>query len=189
MRAARGPEIGHALIPAHSAHSSCQTATWPTWASWRQAPTLTPPRDPPGLPWPRAATAGPALWTSSASRASCFAPGAPVRWSARAQGHRPPPWPEARPGASASSWTVKSEAHTVAGPELFIHVREGPKWHMRVAGGPDLWPPTPHPASLSAPQCCFPFMSGAPSLGGGRRERQGPRDFSSVCKSMKINHL
>lgn len=102
-----------------SAHSSCQMATWPTWASWRQAPTPTPPQDLRELRWPRAAMLWLPLWTSSASRASCFAPEAPARWTVRVQGHLPPPWPEARPEASASSWTVKSE-RTVAGPGLLI---------------------------------------------------------------------
>uniref|UniRef100_A0A8D1RZ43 DDHD domain-containing protein n=1 Tax=Sus scrofa TaxID=9823 RepID=A0A8D1RZ43_PIG len=121
----------------HSA-SSCRMAMWPTWANWRQAPTLTPPRDPRGLPWPRAAMAGPPLWTSSENRASCFAQGAPARPSGRAQGRRPPPWLGARPGASASSWTAKSEPQTVAGLRLFIHTLEGPKWPP-VEG----WAPSP----------------------------------------------
>lgn len=71
---------------------------------------------------------------------------------------------------------------------LFMYAR-GPSGTCGRLGGQRSGPPTLHPASLSAPQCCFPFMSGAPSLGGGRREQQGPRGFSSVCKSMKINHL
>ena len=160
----------HPLIAAHPAHSSCRMAMWPTWANWRQAPTLTPPRDPRGLPWPRAAMAGPLLWTSSENRASCFAQGAPARPSGRAQGRRPPPWLGARPGASASSWTAKSEAQTVAGLRLFIHTLEGPKWPP-VEG----WAPSPHPVSLTAPQRNLPFHVGRPGPGEG--SSRGPEAF------------
>lgn len=156
-----------------AAHSSCQMATWLTWASWRQAPALTLLQAPQGPPWPKAAMAGLLLWTSSANRASCFAPGAPARPSVRAQGRRPRPWPGARPEASASSWTVKSEAQPVAGPGLFIHKLEGPK-QLRVGGrGPRPLAPAlasnPTPCIL-APQH-YSFMWGDPAPGGGRREQ------------------
>lgn len=102
-----------------SAHSSCQMAMWPTWASWRQAPTPMPPQDLQEPLWPKAATLWPPLWTSSGSRASCFDPEAPARWTVRVQEHLPPPWLEARLEVSASSWTVRSEG-TLAGTGLFI---------------------------------------------------------------------
>lgn len=165
-----------------SARSSCQMAMWPTWANWRPAPTLMPPWDPRGPPWPRAAMAGLPLWTSSENRASCFARGAPARQSGRAQGRRPPPWHEARPEASASSWTAKSEAQTVAGLGSFAHTLERPTW-PHVEG----WAPGPTSCISVCPSVLVPFPVGGPSPGGGRREQQGPRGFSSVCKSMKIN--
>lgn len=119
-------EYGHKVtVPSSlppSTHSSCQMAMWPTWASWRQAPTPIPPQDLQELPWPKAAMLWLPPWTSSASRASCFAPEAPARWTVRVQERLPPPWPGARPEASASSWTVKSE-DTVAGPGLFINTQ------------------------------------------------------------------
>lgn len=177
MRAACGPETSCPLI---SAHSSCQMATWPTWANWRQAPTLMPPLDPPGLPWPRAAMAGLPLWTSSESRANYFAPGGPVRWSGRAQGHHPLPWPGARPGASASSWTARSEVQNVAGPELFIRVLEGPKWHLWEAGGPDRWPPHPTPCIPVCPSMLLPFHVGGHLASGEEGAVRAWRPFQCV---------
>lgn len=176
-----------------SAHSSCQTATWPTWANWRPAPTLTPPRGPPEPPWPRAAMLGPPPWTSSASRASCFAPGGPVRWSGRARGHRPPPWPEASPEASASSWTAKSEAWTVgARSYLFMHSR-GPNGTRWGGWGPRPLAPQPHTLHLCLPLGVTSLSRGRHPAsvggGGGAGRRMRPRGFSSVCESMKINHL
>ena len=170
-----------------SAHSSCQTATWPTWANWRRAPTLTPPRGPPEPPWPRAAMLGPPPWTSSASRASCFAPGGPVRWSGRARGHRPPPWPEASPEASASSWTAKSEART--GPwwpgVIYSCTRGARMAHGGEAGGPDLWPPNPTPYIFVCPSVLLPFHGGGTQPrwgagGGGGEEDAAQRLFQCV---------
>lgn len=45
----------------------------------------------------------------------------------------------------------------MAGPELFIHVREGPKWHMWAAGGPEVWPPNPTPCIFVCPSVLLPF--------------------------------
>lgn len=174
-----------------SAHSSCPMATWPTWANWRLAPTLMPPRDPRGPPWPRAAMARLPLWTSSVNRASCFAQGVPARQSARAQGHRPPPWPGARPEASASSWTVKNETQTVAGPGLFIHTFEGPKWSCVGGWGPRPLAPAlaPEPHTL---HLCLPLSVTSLSLGEIQPRGEGGRSGKDlkafpVCKSMKIN--
>lgn len=120
-----GPETTIPSSLPTSAHSSCQMATWPTWANWKLAPTLMPLRDPRGPPWPRAAMVGLPLWTSSANRASCCAQGVPARRSERAQGHHPPPWPGARPEASASSWTAVRPKLWLDLGYLFTH--SGPK--------------------------------------------------------------
>lgn len=164
-RAVCGPETTMPSSLPTSAHSFCQMATWPTWANWRLAPTLMPPRDPPG---PRAAMVGLPLWTSSANRASCFAQGEPARRSVRAQGHRPPPWPGARPEASASSWTAKSEAHTVAGPGLFIYTIKGPKWPRLRGWGPRPLAPAlaPQPHTFACPSVLLPFHVAGPSPRG-----------------------
>ena len=178
VRAVCEPETSHPLTQPTSARRSCLMATWPTGASWRPAPTLMPPRDPQGPPWPRAAMVGLPLWTFSGSRASCSARGAPARWNGRAQGLHPPPWRAARRGASASSWTATSEAPTVAGLGLFIHTLVEPQ-------GPPVegWA---H-ACIRLPSGLVPFHAGGPSPGGWRREQQRSRGFSSVCNSTEIN--
>lgn len=163
---------GRLVIPSSlppSAHSSCQMAMWPTWASWRQVPTPMPPQDLQELLWPKAATLWLPLWTSSVSRASCFGPEAPARWTVRVQEHLPPPWPGARLEASASSWTVKSE-RTAAGPGLFIDT-QGASVTGRLGPRP-LAPALPHTLCDSS-SVLLPFVGvGGPSP-QGRKERVG----------------
>lgn len=151
-----------------SAHSSCQMAMWPTWASWRQAPTPIPPQDLQELPWLRAAMLWPPLWTSSVSRANCFAPEAPARWTARVQEHLPPPWLGARPEVSVSSWTVKSD-QAVAGPGLFIDAQRSSVtvWET----GAKIFGSSPGLTScMASPQYYFHFGGGNLAPRGGRRE-------------------